>query len=385
MHADRTLCARIRGRAVATIIKQRGRWRAQIRRVGAKSISKTFDTKAEAIAWARQIEAAMDAGTHRPPAVVTVAEVIQAYRDLRDRSGRPISDTANEHYQLRLIAAGLGDKRAESLTVGDLVKYAQDRRADGAGPYTINTDIGRLGTVLRHTSAVLGLAVPDVVGAARPTLHHLGLIGGGGKRERRPTDDELDRIKDYARSQAHRSALFAAMPDMIDIAIQTALRRGELLRIRWGDVDAARRLVLVRDRKDPRRKAGNDQMVPLVGDALEIIQRQERGKRQEVFPFGEHLLSKYWLEACRALSIPDLHWHDLRHEAASRLIEAGWSAHEVRVVTGHASSQHLDRYVNLDPAEIARKAVTQPAQQSEYAPDSPPRPERDTSASDRGG
>ena len=79
--------------------------------------------------------------------------------------------------------------------------------------------------------------------------------------------------------------------------------------------------------------------------------------RDEVFPFGESLLSKYWLEACRALSIPDLHWHDLRHEAASRLIEAGWSAHEVRVVTGHASSQHLDRYINLDPEDVARKAV----------------------------
>lgn len=69
------------------------------------------------------------------------------------------------------------------------------------------------------------------------------------------------------------------------------------------------------------------------------------------------MLSKYWLEACRALSIPDLHWNDLRHEAASRLIEAGWSAHEVRVVTGHASSQHLDRYVNLAPADVARKPI----------------------------
>ena len=227
---------------MATIIKQRGRWRAQVRRVGEKSISKTFSSKAEAVAWARQIEGAMDAGTHRPRAVVTVAEVIQAYRELRERSGRPIADTANEHYQLRLLDAGLGPKRAESLTVGDLVQYAQDRRAEGAGPYTINTDVGRLGTVLRHTAAALELAVPDVVGAARPTLHHLGLIGGGGKRARRPTDDELDRIAEYARQAAHRSVLWAAMPDMIAVAVQTALRRGELLRIRWEDVDVARRL-----------------------------------------------------------------------------------------------------------------------------------------------
>ena len=155
----------------------------------------------------------------------------------------------------------------------------------------------------------------------------------------------------------NRAAFSNAFFPLIDVAVQTALRRGELLRIRWEDVDVARRLVLVRDRKDPRHKNGNDQRVPLVGDALEVIQRQPRGTRPEIFPFGESLLSKYWLEACRALSIPDLHWHDLRHEAASRLIEAGWSAHEVRVVTGHASSQHLDRYVNLAPADVARKPI----------------------------
>jgi integrase len=366
---------------MASIIKQRGKWRAMIRRVGAKSISKTFGTKAEATAWARQIESDMDAGRHRAPALLTIADVIQSYRDLRAQSGREVGDTSNEHYQLRMLSALLGDKRAESLEVAHLVEFAQTRKAEGAGPYTVNTDVSRLGSVLRHTAAVLKLHLPDVVGAARPVLHHLGLIGGGGKRERRPTDDELDRIKDYARSQAHRSALFVAMPDMIAVAVQTALRRGELLRIRWDDLDAARRLVLVRDRKDPRRKAGNDQWVPLVGDALDVIQRQSRGKRPEVFPFGEHLLSKYWLEACRALSIPDLHWHDLRHEAASRLIESGWSAHEVRVVTGHATTVHLDRYVNLDPAEIAQKAVTLPVSAS--GRDTPQRPRRGTAASDR--
>lgn len=366
---------------MATIIKQRGKWRAQIRRVGVKSISKTFGSKAEAQAWARQIEAGIDAGTHRTPQLITVGEVIQAYRDLRERSGRAIADTSNEHYQLRILDAMLGDKRAEDLEVSHLVKYAQDRKAEGAGPYTVNTDIGKLGTVLRHTAAVLKLHLPDVVGAARPVLHHLGLIGGGGKRERRPDEDELDRIKEYARAQAHRSPVWAAMPDMIDVAAQTALRRGELLRIRWDDLDAGRRLVLVRDRKDPRRKVGNDQWVPLVGDSLEAIQRQPRGKGPEIFAFGEHVLSKYWLQACRALSIPDLHWHDLRHEAASRLIEAGWSPHEVRVVTGHATTVHLDRYVNLDPAEIARKAITPPSHSSAPGRDTPPHPPRDTAAS----
>ncbi|MCK2095184.1 tyrosine-type recombinase/integrase [Thauera aromatica] len=369
---------------MATIIKERGKWRAMVRRVGAKSSSKSFQTKAEAVAWARQIEAQIDAGEYRVRSSATLAEVIVEYRKLREHSVRPISDKSNEHYQLRIIDAMLGDKRAEALDVADLVEFAQKRHREGAGPYTINMDIGRLGTVLRHTAAVLKLRIPDVVGAARPVLHHLGLIGGGGKRERRPTDDELERIADYCRQQAPRSPVWTAMPDMMEVALQTGMRRGELLRIRWADLDEARRVVLVRDRKDPRKKAGNDQWVPLVGDALAIILRQPHGD-EEIFPFGEGVLSKYFRRACQALSIPDLHWHDLRHEAASRLIEAGWSAHEVRVVTGHATSAHLDRYVNLDPAEIARKPITPPAPSPESDPDTPPRPASGTAASSRGG
>lgn len=369
---------------MATIIKERGKWRAMVRRVGAKSISKSFPTKAEAAAWARQIEAQIDAGEYRPANAATVSGVIAEYRKLRELSARPIGDKSNEHYQLRILDAMLGEKRVEALEVVDLVDFAQRRRREQAGPYTVNMDISRLGTVLRHTAAVLRLRIPDVVGAARPVLHHLGLIGGGGKRERRPTDDELERLAEYCRQQAPRSPVWSAMPDMMDVALQTGLRRGELLRIRWADLDEVRRVVLVRDRKDPRRKAGNDQWVPLVGDALEIIQRQPRGTAGEIFPFGEHTLSKYFRWACEALSIPDLHWHDLRHEAASRLIEAGWSAHEVRVVTGHATSVHLDRYVNLDPATIARKPVTPPSTASGYDQDIPPRPASDIAASSRG-
>lgn len=96
--------------------------------------------------------------------------------------------------------------------------------------------------------------------------------------------DRCEVVRDY-----WRFMLFTGMRSLEAARLEVAqvdLRRGELLRIRWEDVDVARRLVLVRDRKDPRRKDGNDQWVPLVGDALEVIQRQPRGTRPEIFPFG---------------------------------------------------------------------------------------------------
>jgi integrase len=340
---------------MATIIKERNKWRAQIRRVGAKSISKTFDSKAAAQAWARDIESKLDRGEHHAHNLMTLDRVIAEYRELRETSGREVLDTSTEHYMLRTMARWLGGKPVEQLEVGDLVQYAKDRKREGAGPYTVNMEISKLGTVLRHMGAVLSLRIPDVVGQARPVLSHFKLIGGGGKRERRPTADELDRICEWL-SQQTTSRTKQRMPDLIRLTAILGLRRGEGCRILWDDLDVERRLVLVRDRKDPRNKAGNDQWVPLIGDALAIIKRQiEDDKR--IFPLHPETVTKAFTEACRELSIPDLHFHDLRHEAASALSEAGWSSHEIRVVTGHKGSAHLDRYVNLDPAKVALKAV----------------------------
>lgn len=340
---------------MATIVKSRQRWRAQVRRVGAKSISKTFQTKAEAQAWARQVESDMDRGLHQSSNAITLGTVLAEYRTLRESSGREVLDTSSEHYMLKTLDRWMGDKVAELLEVSHLVEYAKARRREGAGPYTVNMEVSKLGTVLRHMGAVLSLRIPDVVGQARPVLAHFKLIGGGGKRTRRPTDDELDRICEWLAGQT-TSRTKQRMPDLIRLSALIGLRQGEGCRILWSDLDEARRLVLVRDRKDPRNKAGNDQWIPLIGDALAIVQRQPKDSTR-IFPLHTSTVSKAFTEACRELSIPDLHFHDLRHEAASALSEAGWSSHEIRVVTGHKRSAHLDRYVNLDPAKVALKRV----------------------------
>jgi len=341
---------------MASIIQIGKKWRAQIRRRGAKPITKTFGTKAEASAWARKTESLIETGEYAPSSSISVGQVIDKYREMREASKREILDTSSEHYQLLTLSHHLGEIPLDRLEVDTLVTFAQTRRAEGAGPYTVNMDISKLGTVLRHMAALLKFRCFDVVGAARPVLHYLGLIGGGGKRTRRPTEDEIERIKHYCRERGETSPVYAAMPDMIDVAIQTGIRRSELTRMTWADLDETKRLILIRQRKDPRNKKINDQWVPLVGSSFDIIMRQPREDKR-IFPHHPQTFSKYFKEACTALDIPDLHLHDMRHEAASTLIEAGWVPHEAMVVTGHKSSKHFDRYVNLDPAKIAEKPV----------------------------
>jgi integrase len=331
---------------MASITKIGSSWRALVRRKGHKAQCKTFAVKAQAEAWARQIENDFDRGiVMAEPGRLTMATVIKAYRELRDAS-RPIGDSTNTHYMLKRLAEGLGDKLAGNLNPQHLVDYAVMRREDGAGPYTINMEIGTLGTVMRYAMIPLRVQLPDVVAQSRPLLGHLGLIGGGGKRERRPQEDELQGIL---------RELKQPYADVVRFAVATACRRGEICAVKWDDIDHDKRLLLIRDRKDPRQKKGNDQWIPLLGEAWDVVLRQPRAEGEDrIFPIHPQTISKYFHDACVKLGIPDLHLHDMRHEGTSRLFEQGYEIHQVSMVTGHKDWKNLKRYTNLKPESLHR-------------------------------
>lgn len=334
---------------MGTIINREGRWRAEVRRKGHPKRCKTFATKAQAQAWVRQIEGEIEAGGVRPMlGNTTVGDVIDAYRKLRDRP-RPIKDTSTEHYTLKSLKRGLGDKRLATITPDDLVDYANMRKEEGAGPYTINMDVSKLGTVLRYGGAALKIAPPDIVGASRPLLDHLRLIGGGGKRERRPTEDELRRI--IARLTEHRGLVYA---EATAFAALTAMRQGEVCAVVRSDLNPETRCVPLW-RKHPRKGKVLEQ-VPILDEAWAIWERQPQTEDGRLFPIRGATLSKYFTETCRHLSIPDLHFHDLRHEGTSSLFEQGYTIEQVALVTGHKDWRNLKRYTNLRP-----ESLTQPS------------------------
>jgi integrase len=330
-----------------TVLAIRGKWRAQVKKPGCKSKSKTFPKKAEAEKWGRQVQAAMeDAGALPTLGVLTIGDVITAYRKLRDQA-RPISDSSSEHYTLKAIERGLGSLRLAKAGPDDLVGYATRRRDEGAGPYTINMDISKLGTVLRYGAAALRVSLPDLVGSARPLLAHLRLIGGGGKRERRPTDDEMTRVVEHLTEK--RGLVYA---EAVLFAAASAMRRGEIVALKWADIDEATHCAAVL-RKHPRLGKALE-TVPLLEPAWTILQRQPRNANRP-FPITETTLSKYFTWACRDLSIPDLHLHDLRHEGTSRLFEEGMPIEKVALVTGHKSWTNLRRYTQLRPEDLTKR------------------------------
>ncbi len=326
---------------MASITPIGNRWRAQVRRAGHKSTARTFDTRREAEQWARRIESGIDDAKRAGPVAaeeITLAEVVAEYRRVRLELGRPIDPTSNTHYMLEHLAEDLGAERVRDLTPARLVAWAKMRREQGAGLYTVNMELSCLGTTLRHTGSFIGCAFPDVVGAARPLLHYGQLIGGGTRRTRRPTEDELARLLAFLRE---RNPLVA---DAVAVGAITGMRRGELARIAWADVDELRRAVLVRQRKHPRRTQARDEWVPLLGDSWAIVQRQPRDDAR-IFPVSRETLTDSVTAGTRALGIPDLHLHDLRREANSTLREMGFDDDARRAVLGHSSKEMNSRYV----------------------------------------
>lgn len=331
---------------MSSIIQRNGKWRAQVRRQGYRPQCKTFTTKAQAERWAREVEGGIESGTADTLGDLTVGDVIDAYRKLRDQA-RPISDTSNEHYMLRALKTGIGRLVVSKVTPMDIVGYAKRRQDEGAGPYTINMDISKLGTAMRYGCASLRVTPPDIVGAARPLLTHLRLIGGGGKRERRPTEDELSRVVSHL-----RETYGEVYADGVLFAAASAMRRGEVCAPKWDDINEQIHCASVL-RKHPRL-GKKLESVPILPVAWDVIQRQPKTD-DRVFPIHESTLSKYFTWTCRHLSIPDLHLHDLRHEGTSSMFEDGMTIEQVALVTGHRSWENLRRYTNLKPEDVSRR------------------------------
>jgi integrase len=189
---------------------------------------------------------------------------------------------------------------------------------------------------------------------SRSALSKIGLIGKSEQRERRVSDDEIKKLAAHFKKRASD----VPMADIVEFSVASAMRISEVCRLQWSDINKKDAEVIIRDRKHPTEKAGNDQVVPLLKasgfDAMAIVERQPRvGPR--IFPYNPRTVSKYFADAVTALKIEDLRLHDLRHEAISRLFEAGYHIEEVALVSGHRDWAMLKRYTHLKAKDLHRR------------------------------
>ena len=143
------------------------------------------------------------------------------------------------------------------------------------------------------------------------------------------------------------------MVDIMKFALATARRQEEITRLQWGDLNRERGTALLRDVKHPRLKTGNHKAFKLSPAAWAIIdERRSSGSSELVFPYNSKSVGAAFTRAVHVLGIPNLRFHDLRHEATSRLFEKGYSIQEVAQFTLHESWATLKRYTHLRPEDV---------------------------------
>lgn len=339
--------------------------RAFVRRKGVGSKSMSFPTKGLAKTWAERIERELAEREARGETYLddmTLAELID-WHDLESRRAKS-TITITQRGNLTRLREGLGHITVGKLRPMDIVEhvkrrvYGQHQRSDRivippCTPATMRVEIGYLADLLALGQASGKVRMnPNPVLDARIVLRKLHLLGASKLRERRPAPEELDKLR--RRFDEQRWRMKIPMKDIMDFAILTARREGEITRLRWADLDEQSRTIVLHDVKHPRRKIGNHRRFPLLGDALEIIQRQPR-VNEFIFPYLSDSIGNAFREACKALNIADLHFHDLRHEATSRLFEAGLAIEQVALVTLHKNWADLKRYANLNPQLVHEK------------------------------
>jgi integrase len=346
---------------MASITRHKNGWRAFIRRAGLPSASRVLPTRREAERWARDTERELERQTSTPVDLrLTLGDVIDHYIEhILPRTAGPSRRRA-----LKALSRVIGHLRLRELSVQALTDYARRRQRAGTAPATITMDLSYLGTAMKHAGAAL--LPPDAVTgylttlkAARAVLGHARVTGASFKRKRRPTEAELLLLRDHFA----RARLRLPMWTLMQFAIATTLRLGEIVSLRWADLDEERRLILVRDRKDPQQKEDNDSLIPLLShstingetiDPLTLIKSQASIARKEnrIFPYRSQSVSQAFWRAVVACGIEDLRFHDLRHDGVSRMFEYGYTIEQVALLSGHSSWENLKRYTQIDPTTL---------------------------------
>lgn len=308
-------------------------------RVNGKLIreSKTFQKEklAKDYGLRRELEL-QNESVYKTRAFLPVGDVIQKYIDEFKPEGRSKVFDLN-----KLLKRDIAKYNVHKLTAKDLIAHIRERNKE-CQPQTAQNDLIWLNTVISTMRGVIDLDTDlTIFQTAREVLKREGLISDSVKRDRRPTAKELWQLSRWFSG--------SYMLHIMWFAIYSARRQSEIVKLRWEDLNHDDRTIWVRDMKDPRKK-GVRKKSKLPLSAYKIIMKQPQ-IGAFIFPYNERTISANFTRACKMCGIDDLHFHDLRHEATTRLFSMGLSIQQVQMVTLHSSWQTLQRYCNMDAAD----------------------------------
>jgi len=336
-------------------IRKRGdyQYQAIVRRNGYPKQSKTFLTNREAETWAATVESEMLRGIFIDRSLAertTLGELIDRYLIEVTPTKRGAA-TSSEPSRARVLKRDQISRYKVAALSGKVLAEFRDRRLLTVSGSTVNRDLNMISHILSTARKEWGVHCDNPVAYIRRPRE-------AKARERRLQPGEIEKLM-AALDVCGRNpdGTFTEgmhnpwVKPVVQVAIETAMRRGEILSLRWEDVDLAKRTAHLRATKN-----GDSRTVPLSSAAIAVLTGLPRSIDGRVFPTTPEALKKGFTRACDRAGIDGLRFHDLRHEATSRLFERGvFDMMEVATITGHKTLSMLRRYTHLRAENLARK------------------------------
>jgi integrase len=316
-------------------------WRAKVRRLSGPFVTQSFAKKSDAEEWARSIEHRIDVGDHVPSSEAkkrTLSDVIDRYLEVTLPRAKHRKNADEQTRLLEVWRVELGRVPLAKLTPSVLAE-ARDKlaeRRNRAGKPLTGSTVNRHLTAL---SGVLRVAVREYGWLARNPVANVTKFEDSKGRERFLSDAERIRLSDECKASD-----YAALLPIVQLALATGARKGELLSLQWTSVDLDRRTVRFLDTKN-----GESRTVPLAPTAIATLRDWSKGRLRvgNVFPDAVHLVDIAFRAAREKARLGDFRFHDLRHSAASYLAMSGASLMDIAAILGHKTLAMVKRYSHL--------------------------------------
>ncbi len=323
---------------MATIYKTPNkRWIAAIRRKNSPSLSKVFDKHSDAKKWALTEEQKL----LEKKSLTTQKTFHELLKKFSIEIAPAYKSQRTTLWMLGFIQKNTPNFNLSEISSTDICRYRDKRLDSGISGSSINKELNLL-------SRVFDIAIKEWQWMNMPNpLKQVTRPKNGKNRQRRPTSEELYRLHEECVRSRNLSVW-----RMIELAIETGMRQGELLSLTKDSIDLESRVTRLTDTKN-----GDDRDVPLSQRACKLFSDQINDNSSDsVFSnwtSGDGFRSTY-RRICIRAGIDDLRFHDLRHEAASRLFEKGLNQFQVAAITGHRSLQSLQRYTHLKAKDLVK-------------------------------
>lgn len=325
---------------MATFRNRYGKWQARVQIKGAPQVTKSFINKQDAERWARQIEADIDKGSYTNLALAertTFKELIHRYIDevLPTMRGGSV-----DAIRLKALARKpIAQLNMVALTPQKIAQH-RDQRLNEIKPSTVIRELAYFSSIINHARREWGININNPVAMVKKPQ-------GGQGRNRILSDAELNLILEELKPVDRRNIW---MQPFVSLALETAMRRGELLSLQWSWINFEKRTATL-----PITKNGERRVVPLSSAAIEILSALPRSIDGRVFPVTHEVVSQAFNRARKRAGVTDIRIHDLRHMAITRMAEKLPNIIELSAVSGHKSLAMLKRYYHPNPEELAEK------------------------------